>query len=47
MPPTARLGKKNLIRLPDEVIQKLNLKEGDILIFDVGKEIKISKVEIK
>ena len=47
MPATARLGKRSLIRLPDEVISKLGLKEGDILIFDVEKEIRISKVELK
>ena len=44
---TARLGKRSLIRLPDEVIKKLNLKEGDILVFDVDKEIRVVKADIK
>lgn len=47
MPSTARLGKRSLIRLPDQVIQKLKLEEGDILIFEVDKEIKVSKAELK
>jgi antitoxin component of MazEF toxin-antitoxin module len=44
---TARLGKRSLIRLPDEVIKKLELKEGDIVVFDVNKEVKLMKAQIK
>ncbi len=43
---TARLGKRRLIRLPNEVIQKLDLKEGDIIIFEINKEVKVYKAKI-
>jgi antitoxin component of MazEF toxin-antitoxin module len=43
---TARLGKRSMARLPDELIKKLDLKEGDIVIFDINQEIKISKAKI-
>jgi antitoxin component of MazEF toxin-antitoxin module len=44
---TARLGKRSLIRLPDEVIKKLGLKEGDIIVFNINKEVKLLKAQIK
>ena len=44
---TARLGKRSLIRVPDEVIEKLKLKDGDILVFNVDNDIKVFKAEIK
>jgi AbrB family looped-hinge helix DNA binding protein len=47
MKPTARLGEKFLIRLPDEVIKKLNLKAGDIIVFEIDKEVVLKKLVIK
>jgi bifunctional DNA-binding transcriptional regulator/antitoxin component of YhaV-PrlF toxin-antitoxin module len=44
---TARLGKRFLIRMPDEVIEKLGLKDGDIIVFEVNEDIRILKAELK
>ena len=43
---TARLGKRSMARLPDEVIKKLQLREGDIVIFDIDEDIKVFKAKV-